>query len=351
MTRIPTLAALVALALPLHVLSLGAQEAPDSAEAAGSSLDVPTDRWGISFGNSTRFNGLRINFRDDRLRKINGVNLTLWKPQERVGGSVNGVSFGLYGPRADRLQGINLGLLTVNAEGSARGLNAAGVATVSDGTLWGLNLGGLAVVGRRGATGLNVGGLANVTQGPARGINLGGLAMVSQWHASGINVGGLATVTFGRSRWINLGGLAAVGSGGAEGLTVGGLAAISQLWMRGVNLGGLAVVGTDEISGLSVAGAGILSGSGIVRGVQATAGKVHGRRSITGLTLAGYRIETRRLTGAAVGGWVDAEEMYGLSIALFNSADRLRGVQLGLLNRAGNNPPPFRWLPILNLHF
>ena len=40
----------------------------------------------------------------------------------------------------------------------------------------------------------------------------------------------------------------------------------------------------------------------------------------------------------------------GLSIGIYNSARVLKGVQIGVLNRARNNKPPFRWLPILNVH-
>ncbi|MHB8054224.1 MAG: hypothetical protein ACYDH3_03130, partial [Candidatus Aminicenantales bacterium] len=32
--------------------------------AFGQSLDIPSKRWGLSFGNSTEFTGLRFNFRD-----------------------------------------------------------------------------------------------------------------------------------------------------------------------------------------------------------------------------------------------------------------------------------------------
>ena len=43
-------------------------------------------------------------------------------------------------------------------------------------------------------------------------------------------------------------------------------------------------------------------------------------------------------------------EQHGLAIGVFNSADELHGMQIGLLNRARNNRPPFRWLPIFNAH-
>lgn len=39
----------------------------------------------------------------------------------------------------------------------------------------------------------------------------------------------------------------------------------------------------------------------------------------------------------------------GLAIGIYNSAEVLKGVLIGLLNRAKNNRPPFRWLPLLNV--
>ncbi|NBB86907.1 MAG: hypothetical protein GVY12_11925, partial [Bacteroidetes bacterium] len=40
----------------------------------------------------------------------------------------------------------------------------------------------------------------------------------------------------------------------------------------------------------------------------------------------------------------------GLAIGLINYARSLRGVQLGLLNIAQNNRPPFRVLPLVNMN-
>ena len=41
----------------------------------------------------------------------------------------------------------------------------------------------------------------------------------------------------------------------------------------------------------------------------------------------------------------------GLAIGILNYARSLNGVQLGLLNYAGNNRPGLRWLPFVNAHF
>jgi hypothetical protein len=89
------------------------------------------------------------------------------------------------------------------------------------------------------------------------------------------------------------------------------------------------------------------------------------RARVEGLAATLYRIRTREAIGGMVAGWIKAEEargvtiaayneirgpQHGLAIGVFNSADELHGVQLGVLNRAKNNRPPFRWLPIVNAH-
>lgn len=86
---------------------------------------------------------------------------------------------------------------------------------------------------------------------------------------------------------------------------------------RGVSLG---LVGpeADELQGIVVAGVGTHVGNG--------------------------------LTGLSVAGYVSSKESRGLSIALFNDARALHGVQIGLLNRAGNNPRWARWVPVLNVN-
>ena len=49
------------------------------AGVAPASLDVAVNDTGISFGNSPEFRGLRINWADRHVRRVSGVNVTLWK--------------------------------------------------------------------------------------------------------------------------------------------------------------------------------------------------------------------------------------------------------------------------------
>lgn len=65
---------------------------------------------GISFGGLPRWTGIRANWRDRHLERIDGVNVTLGKPGENVGGSVNGLAIGLFNP-SEELHGVPIGVL------------------------------------------------------------------------------------------------------------------------------------------------------------------------------------------------------------------------------------------------
>jgi hypothetical protein len=88
---------------------------------------------------------------------------------------------------------------------------------------------------------------------------------------------------------------------------------------------------------------------------------------IRGLTFGGYRVRapnvegvsaaiammrTEDLRGLSIAGYNEVRGVQtGITIGLYNTADQLNGVQIGLLNRANNNRPPFRLLPLFNAHF
>ena len=91
------------------------------------------------------------------------------------------------------------------------------------------------------------------------------------------------------------------------------------------------------------------------------------KEGITGLNIVGYKVETPKINGLNVSlGWTDVDDLKGISIScynkirgtqtglvigLFNVADELNGVQIGLLNIAKNNSGLAKVLPFINLHF
>ena len=80
-------------------------------------MDIPSKRWGVSFGNSKEFTGLRFNFRDaGALIKIvddgrlRGVAVS---PFNHLKGTITGLSIGIvnYAYRIEK--GIQLGLVNI----------------------------------------------------------------------------------------------------------------------------------------------------------------------------------------------------------------------------------------------
>lgn len=114
-------------------------------------------------------------------------------------------------------------------------------------------------------------------------------------------------------------------------------------------MSGLATVAQGELRGVALAGLGIVATDGLI-GVAATPYRIEAP-VVRGLLLSTY-LKTRGLDGLAIGGYNRVRGVQvGVSIGVYNSARELHGVQIGLLNRADNNRPPFRYLPLVNAHF
>jgi hypothetical protein len=366
MRRLLPLAGALALALPLTALA----QTESGPRSGGPGLSLTVKGWGLALGNVPRVNGVRINWRDRYLEQVNGLNITLWHPidlpRDAPGGTVNGISLWLFAPAADRMNGINIGGVAPLARQRLWGVNLGGLGVISEGEVTGLSYGTLVVVGERSVTGISLGGLALVGQGPITGLNLSGMAVVSEDGVTGVSVGALgAVVSQGPIRGFQFGGLAVVSEEGLWGFQAAGLAGVTGGGMTGINLAGLALVAEDRITGLSVGGLAVVS-QGPIRWLQAGGLAVVSEESVTGLTLAGYRIHAPRLTGLAlsivhmtptdltgigVGGYNDVRGVQrGITIGLLNRAQELHGIQIGLFNFAENNRAPFRYLPVLNLH-
>lgn len=73
-------------------------------------------------------------------------------------------------------------------------------------------------------------------------------------------------------------------------------------------------------------------------------------RSINGVPV-GVLINAEKLNGLIIAlGNSYSKQMTGISISLFNQTENLHGLQIGLINYAGNNPKLLRWLPFFNFH-
>ena len=163
---------------------------------------------------------------------------------------------------------------------------------------------------------------------------------------NGLNISGLTN--FGKSNGISIGIIGAADTL-ANGIEIGGLA------FAGRNLNGLAVgpvVHADRINGVGV---GILTVTdtlnGFFVGIIALGATSSYKGLIKGLVL-GTAVISYEIRGVSVGtAGSEFHTVHGVTIGFYNSAKELHGLELGLINHAGNNKGLFKWTPILNFHF
>ena len=287
--------------------------------ASTQSLDLAIKNYGISIGDSRRINGLRLNFRDRRLRQVNGINATFWTPHQPGRGQVNGLALGLPLTGAEKINGIAIGVFGAGAETSLKGI-AMGLVGVGAGEdISGIMIAGIGVGSGGDVTGITFGGIAVGSGGDMLGLNMGGIGVGAGGSITGIS-------------------LSVVGVGAGEsirGITIAGIAVGSGREIKGITIGGVAV-GAPDLKGLVV---------GLSAGAQEFKGLA--------LTPAYFRITDNGLfRGISVSAFNHIKgEHRGLSIGILNFANDLYGVQIGLINIARSNPKGLKVLPVFNADF
>jgi hypothetical protein len=305
---------------PPFLLALFVFLLPGRVLFAAKSLALPAKTWGVCFGNSPRFNGLRFNVTDEKLDLVNGVNITLWKANDKkASGTVNGLSLGLI-PYAGELNGIQIGLLGPGAKETMRGINLGLIGAGSGSDMVGLNLGGIGVGAGDDLWGINIASLGIGAGANVLGINIGGLGVGAGDDLIGLNLGGLG-----------------VGAGkNVIGITIAGLGAGAGDRMAGLTVCGLGA-GAPVLEGLTVAGIGL--GGKRISGVSLALGSIQ-------------IVENGTYSGLAVSAFNHIKgTMKGVAIGIVNYAYRLKGLQIGLVNIVRDNPKGRGILPIINFNF
>lgn len=315
------------------------------------SLDIPSSKYGISFGNSKYFTGLRFNLVDKHVDRITGINVTFWKSKENEEAIMRGISLGIIPEAGDMgyiqlgvagvgathsLSGLTMGILGAGAGGDISGITIGGLGAGAGGSVTGISIGGLGVGGGKNLTGINIGGLGAGAGGDVRGLSLG-----------------LFGVGAGQNMWgINIGGLGAGAGQDIFGITLGGLGAGAGQTMTGINIGGLGVGAGQELRGLSLAV--LAAGSPSIKGIT-IGGLAVGGVEITGITLsiAHVRIEDDGiLTGFGFSAFNYVKGLVrGVTLGIVNYAYEVNGIQLGLVNYVEGNPSGLKILPLFNTNF
>lgn len=292
-----------------------------STMAHSQGFGIPSKNWGIGFGNSSNFKGIRFNIQDSYVENISGINITFWQPKSKTMNDavIQGISLGII-PGGGTLRGIQLGVLGVAADHEISGITVGLLGMGSGGDIRGLNIGGLGIGAGGDIKGVNFAGLGVGTGGSLYGVTIAGLGA-----GAGENLAGFSFAILGLGAGKNMTGVQIAGLGAGAGNTLGGLT-IAGLGagaptVRGVTLAGIGVGGVD-IGYLTVAiGTIRVEEDGYLRGVAASAFN-HVRGTQT-----------------------------GLSIGIVNYAWDCKGLQLGVINIVRNNPKGLRVLPVFNRNF
>ncbi|MFN7603560.1 MAG: hypothetical protein ACK5R0_19380, partial [Bacteroidota bacterium] len=131
-----------------------------SVDAIAQGVGIPSKTSGIGFGNLPRFSGIRFNFADKRVKKISGINFTVWqaKQDSLQTGTMSGISLGLpLAMGTDSRSGITLGALGAGARSQMTGINVGGLGIGAGGSIKGINLGGLGIGSGGDLKGINIG--------------------------------------------------------------------------------------------------------------------------------------------------------------------------------------------------
>ncbi len=138
------------------------------------------------------------------------------------------------------------------------------------------------------------------------------------------------------------------------GLDVGAIGNVTKQNFLGVGIGGIfnMTQGTTTILGAQIAGiANINTDKSRIFGVQiACVNSNRGESSMLGIGAGLANLSPHMVvTGAQIGLYNEAKDVYGFQIGLINTADMLHGVQIGLLNF--NKRGLFSVSPFLNIGF
>ena len=330
----PFLGILLVATFSIQPISMFGADTNSSDATRIRSLTLTIHNAGITFGDEPVVHGIRINYKDRNLRRVNGINMSMLSPNEIPNSKIRGLALGLPVTAAGSMKGLTVALGGIAATESLSGFSISG---------FGFGVGG------------NVSGVSMAGFGFGAGENVTGLSLAGLGFGVGKNLTGVSLAGFGFGAGENITGLSLAGFGFGAGKNI-----------TGVSFTGLGVGAGGNIYGFSISGLGTRSGE-----------------SVQGMHFAGLRIESTQLRGFTVSSTAKAEfatglfiapvymhiepegklngvsistfnyiqgYQYGLAIGLFNYTHNLRGVQIGILNYAGNKPGLLRILPLMNAH-
>lgn len=316
--------------------------------SAQESLDLTVGGVGLSIGDSEEVVGLRLNFRDQRMKKVTGVNATIWMPHKDRGGNVHGVALGLPATGVDNLYGVGYGMLGVGAKNDLHGLAFGGLGAGAGRDLVGFGSGGLGIGAGRDLKGIMFGGLGAGAGRDVTGLVVGGLGVGAGNDVKGIMLGGLGAGAGRDLKGIVLAGVGAGAGRDITGIAIGGVGAGAGRDFVGVSMSAIASGAGQRLVGLHIAGVAI--GAPTVRGIILS-GVAAGGVDVHALSFAPAYFNVRDggvMRGLSISSFNRIQgEQKGITIGIVNYARKLSGFQIGLINIA-KNKSKFSVMPLVN---
>lgn len=237
------------------------------------------------------------------LRKMPGINLSLWKNiatqrTDSVGSTC--LNLGIFSSM-NRLAGLGANVLGSVTFSSVEGVQLSGLSNMAGKRMCGVQAAGITNINGEGLTGLSLSGLVGITANCARGVLVSGLANISGEDNRGVSIGGLLNLCGEGTAGLHFAGIANVADGNYRGVSAAGLLSVGGKDLQGVQLSGLGNITAEDVEG----------------------GQVSALLNVAGDTLRGVQI----------GGANIAMHARGVQIGLFNYYKKsLHGFQLGLVN-------------------
>ncbi len=218
-------------------------------------IGLPARRWGVGLGNGYVYHGIRLNIRESHVALMNGINLSLGPPGKNPLARYRGLSVGVIGTSAHRIDGASVNLLGVGADRGNGVIGSFGLTTGAE--LRGVGFGTLACA-FLDTRGVAVAGL-NVAGSRLCGLLVAGVGIVGE-DLHGIMLSGVGLI--GRETR-GLGISSAITSRSAHGVHVG-LIMTKTGACSGISAG-LVNICTGRMAGLSI---GLINHAQSLRGVQ-----------------------------------------------------------------------------------
>ena len=177
----------------------------------------------------------------------------------------NVASFHLIGGVSAGVHGISMSGITNYDSHFVDGVQLAGIVNITEGKVQGIQLGGIANIAGSGVSGLQAAGIANISGDSVMAGQFAGIANVNSGYVAGGQFAGIANVNTTSSDGVMAAGIVNVTPDHHRGLMASGIANYSSS-LQGAQIAGIANVAHESVHGFQLAG--IVNVAGNVKGSQ-----------------------------------------------------------------------------------